>query len=116
MILVRVTDHIAIHSMDDDDSYHYRFLTIRNAGAYHHENNRMIPRSYDSMTSRYSLPSYPFIGQLFIAIPTNRSTPHSMLVAPRRYRSKIAPHRNRPMILCSCYYHSPGGTGQRFLA
>jgi hypothetical protein len=33
------------------------------------------------MSSYYSLPGYPFIGQLCIVIPTNRSTPYRMLVA-----------------------------------
>jgi hypothetical protein len=33
------------------------------------------------MSSCYSTSHHPFIGQLCIAIPTNRNTPYSMLVA-----------------------------------
>ena len=33
------------------------------------------------LSSYYSLPNYPFIGQLCIVIPTNRSTPYWMLAA-----------------------------------
>ena len=65
--------------MNDDIDDASASIPDKKCGAYH-ENYRMIPWSYDSMTSRYSLPQQ-LIGQLCIAIRTNRSTPHRMLVA-----------------------------------
>ena len=46
---------IAIHSMNDDIDDASASIPDKKCGAYH-ENYRMIPWSYDSMTSRHSLP------------------------------------------------------------
>jgi len=75
----RIYCYTVSDSDTNDDSCQCRFLTLGIAGhIMRHSKTEDI--SYPNVVILFSA-HYPFIGQLCIAIPTNRSTPYSMLVA-----------------------------------